>query len=50
MLVRHHHDGLRIYPIVIENCLWKTYPWLVAMNVGPDRGDPPDAPASRQTR
>ena len=40
MLERRHRDGLRIYPIVIENCLWKTYPWLVAMNVRPDRGDP----------
>lgn len=40
MLERHHQDGLRIYPIIVENCLWKTYPWLVAMNVRPDRGAP----------
>ncbi len=45
MLERYHHDGLRIYPIVIENCLWRKLPWLVAMNVRPDRG----LPLMRQT-
>lgn len=40
LLERAQNDGLRIYPIIIQPCVWPAIPWLSAIQARPKDGRP----------
>jgi len=50
LLDRHRRDGLRIYPIVVSRCDWKSVDWLRRLNLRPPDGRPLSASDDGQIR
>jgi len=39
ILRRREDEGLRVFPIIVQECLWKRVEWLSAMQVRPKGGE-----------
>lgn len=40
LLERRKHEGLRLYPILVSDCPWRTVDWLADLNIRPTDGQP----------
>ena len=48
LLQRRDAEGLRVFPVIVRPCAWKTVPWLSRMQVRPKDGRPfPAEPTTR---